>query len=139
PGRVQLPRRAQRRLQDSETTTEKSAFRLTADQRLRAQRHAPTRGSIRNRLQERMFVITVRVVGSVIEARGSHWTVECNPFGLLPKVNLQRGEVAEADDAFRLLEFRGKVGAEKIARAVPAARGHQTADPPVPECAEQSF
>ena len=73
-------------------------------------------------LQKRVLVIAVRVIGATIQSGGDHGPVEGHPATHLPEINLQRGEIAEADDAFGLLQLRAKIGIEQIGGTIAATK-----------------
>src|ERR1700751_475291 len=119
---IEFPRRAEGRLKQREAATEEAAFGLALHKRISPQSHFPSAAGVADSLQKRVFVIAVRVIGATIQSGGGHGAVEGHPTTTLPEINLQRGEIAEADDAFGLLQLRAKIGIEQIRGTIAATK-----------------
>ena len=90
------------------------------------ERDGPTLLRFRYGARESFGVIAVSGSGTFIETRRRHGPVETDPAEFLPKENLQRGEIAIADQDLGSCE-RDAEAVEQIIRTIPAARTENSA------------
>ena len=75
-------------------------------------RNFPAGIGIANRLEKRVFVVAVRIIRAAIEPRRDHGAVKGDPAAPLPEIDLERGEIAEADDTFGIEQLRREIVVE---------------------------
>src|SRR5260221_2572914 len=100
-GRIERPGRAEGSLDEVHAAAEDNAFGKAAKNRFTLQIQFPRRCRAGYRRFERWPVIALRSISTGIEAGGDHRAVKTGPVTFLPQENLQGGDVAVADDAFR--------------------------------------
>src|SRR5437667_11255250 len=100
-GRIEGPRRAERGLNEVHAAAEDNPFAKPTKNGFTLQIQFPCRRRAGYRRFERGSVIALRSVSTGIEAGGDHRAVKTGPMKFLPQENLQGGDVAVADDAFR--------------------------------------
>ncbi len=135
--RIQLPRRTQGGLHDRHGTAEHASLRVAANQRLTAQRNHPAAIRLSDCVQQRCFVVAAGRTRASVETRRHHRPIKRHPTASLPQKNLQRTEVTEANNDFRLARICAQRFFHKIVRTVPTAQRHEAIYPLVSEIAEQ--
>src|SRR5579859_604163 len=99
-GGIEGPGCAERGLNKIHAAAEDNSFGEAAENRLTLQIQFPRRCRAGNRRFERRLVIALWSVGTGVETGGDHGAIDTGPMKFLPEKNLQRGNVAVADDAF---------------------------------------
>src|SRR4029077_16787302 len=82
----------------------------------------PTRTRVGNGIAKAFFIVAVGRAGTFIKASSEHRAVKTGPAMLLPKIDLQSGQIAKADERLQGQRW-WKVMFAQINRAISAARG----------------
>src|SRR5207253_1206129 len=127
-GRIEGPGCAERGLDEVHAAAEDKPFSKAAKNRFTLQIQFPRRRRAGYRGFERGSVVALWSASTGIEAGGDHRAVKTGPMKFLPNKNLERGDVAVADDAFRRQTVLGAEFIEQVIRTVAAAERNERRD-----------